>query len=134
MRKSWWLYVLLMVIAAVLFKDFGRDTFATLLVIMAIVSPILTIAQLYYFAVNPKNKIVFVPRKYQFTSEGISTEMDGKEGAVPLDYIVEVRELGKYWLLYISISQFFCIPKDAFYSETDHIEFKALVELIKKLK
>lgn len=111
MRKSWWLYLSLLGVVYVLIGDFGKNVFATFLIVMAFLSPIITVAQLYFYSVNPKNKIVFIPRKYNFSTEEISMEIEGKEGALPLDYIVEVKELSKYWLLYISVGQFLCIPK-----------------------
>lgn len=119
-KKRWWIFVLLWLLALVNIIRGRMDTFNIFFIVFSIVYPLLYLAYLFWFANSKDNKLYFIERYYDIYEDKIIGFLsDGTESPIKLEYFVRVLEMKNYYLLYISKAQFVYLPKDSFKSEQD---------------
>lgn len=128
-KRKWWLFILLFLIAGLLWFA-GRFYIALFITVFAIIYPIFLIIFFWIYCNSKKNKIFYTKRFYEVDNEFLSAYLeDGSLQKTKLDNIIKVVKTSKYYLLYISITQFFYIPFNAFKNEE---ELKIFDGLLKK--
>lgn len=131
-KKKWWLFLLIWAMGASLFLDSRNDSFADFFVVFAISYPIYFLIFYWRYANSKDNKIFLLERYYGISEDKIVGILDdGTESPIKLEHFIKVVELKKFYLLYISKSQFIYIPKDSFKSESDKEWF--VKEIVKRI-
>ncbi|MDX5419008.1 MAG: YcxB family protein [Hymenobacteraceae bacterium] len=135
LRRFWWLYLLIIVFSLSSLDRFGNDSFITAYIIVSAVYLPGLIIYLYFWAVSPKNKNLFIPRFLTLDETMMTSSSEGNfHSEIPLKLILKAVERKSYWLLYIAKSQFLYIPKAVFTSPEDLATFKRLVTGSKSIK
>ncbi|TES90770.1 MAG: hypothetical protein E3J87_09290 [Candidatus Cloacimonadota bacterium] len=128
-KRKWWLFILLFLIAGLLWL-LGRFYIALFIFVFTVIYPIFLIVFFWIYSNSKKNKIFYTKRFYEVDNEFLSAYLeDGSLQKTKLDNIIKVVKTSKYYLLYISITQFFYIPFSAFNNAE---ELKSFDELLKK--
>ena len=124
-KKSWWLYTLLLLHSTFLLLFFDEhNTGAIFFIAFGYGYPLLLVAVLYRYS---QNEIFFTPRRLNIDEEKISSNFDDGYTEISWKHILKLKFMHGYWLLYISKNQFIYIPTSAFKSETDLNAFKNLL-------
>ena len=130
-RRSWWFYLLCLIVGSLSLDGFVEDKFSTFLVIFCFSYPFIIFIYLYFWTNSKKNVALFVRRQLEFNDEKIAATLeDGSKNEIALKYVFKIIERDNYWLLYISKGQFVYVPKSAF--ETIE-EMQAFEQLLNKL-
>ena len=127
-KRKWWLFILLFLIAGLLWL-LGRFYIALFINVFTIIYPIFLIVFFWIYSNSKKNKIFYTKRFYEVDNEFLSAYLeDGSLQKIKLDNIIKVVKTSKYYLLYISITQFFYIPFNAFNNEEELNNFDGLLK------
>jgi len=115
-----------------IFKQ-NKDSFEYFLLFFAFFYPIILLFQFWRYANSKENKLFLVERFFEISEDDITGILqDGSESKVKMENIIKVVTLSKYYLLYISTSQFIFIPKDSFMNHEDEDWFTNIIN--KKIK
>ncbi|OAD92815.1 hypothetical protein A7A78_02595 [Aequorivita soesokkakensis] len=129
-KKSWWLYSLLILIGLVHLYLYIKTTNTSSLVwvIVCLSYPILIYIMLYRYAYSKNQEIFLSERKLFFDSEIIKIdETEGSTSEIPYKKIVSVKNLNEYWMLYLNKDHYFYIPKNIFYTKEDLERFEEYI-------
>lgn len=132
-KKRWWLFVWIWVLAIILGLKEQHDYFDKFFIAFAIISPILLIIQFWSYVVSKDNKLLLLERYYEIDSEKINGIID-KDTYSPIkhEHFIKVDLIRKTYLLYITKNQFIYIPINSFENDSDRERFEN--EIIKKIK
>ena len=132
-KRRWWSFILLLIIATYILLKGKTDSFDNFMLMLVIIYPILIVLQFWRYANSKDNKIFLVERYYEIDNDAITGIVDNNApSSIKLEYIIKFDTIKQYYLLYISKHQFLCIPIDSFKSNTDKEYFEN--EIIKKFK
>ncbi len=128
-KKSWWIYLLLMVLAIFHIKNFGHDNFSTFFVIFAFSYPLLVIIWLYFWAISKEQDANFEDTNMEFDKSHLFFKRNGNETKIPIENIKRVISKNEYWMLYLSKREFIYVKKDIFFSGEDYLSFCKLINV-----
>lgn len=132
-KKRWWLFVWIWVLAIILGLKEQHDYFDKFFIAFAIIYPILLIIQFWRYVVSKDNKLLLLERYYEIDSEKINGIIDKDTySPIKLEHFIKADLIRKTYLLYIAKNQFIYIPIDSFENDSDKEWFKN--EIIKKIK
>ena len=132
-KKRWWLFIWIWVLALILGLDGINDSFDIFFIVFAIVYPILLLIQFWRYVTSKDNKILLLERYYEIDNEKINGIIDQDTySPIKLEHFIKVDLIRKTYLLYIAKNQFVYIPIDSFESDSDRQWFEN--EIIKKIK
>ena len=96
--------------------------------VSAVFYPLFILSYAWRFATSRQNHMVYVRRHYQFDDEYIYTQMeDGSDSNIRYDYVTRVVTKRRHHLLYVSKTQFICVPFRAFKTQEDRHAFETLL-------
>jgi hypothetical protein len=130
-KKSWLVYLIM--IASAIFGLFlpEKDKVLILLIVVGFGYPVFIIVYLYFWVRSSENNQIYQERKFTFFDDKLMVEtQNGAKTEFPYSEIVSVREKNNIFLIYITKSQFFYVPKNAFKSDLD---FEGFIQKIKKI-
>lgn len=127
LKKSWWLYALMVILGVLYLPKFGKDHFSTFFVIFSFLYPLAIITYLYFWANSKGHQPIFSETKLSFDESFLYFERNNNETKLSPDTIQNTVSHSDYWLLYISKGQFIYIPKNIFFSEEDYYKFSKMV-------
>lgn len=94
----------------------------------AILYPLYILWHAWRFASCDDNRNVYTWRQYRFEDEFFHAEMeDGSDSRMRYEYVIRVGVTKQYYPLYLSKSQFICVPFRVFKSAEDHAAFETLL-------
>jgi hypothetical protein len=132
LKRRWWTISLMLLFGLLFLLKKDKDTFEYFLLSIAFFYPILLLIQFWMYAKSKDNKLFLVERHYEISEDGLTGKLnDGSESVIKKENFIRTVELRNYYLLYISKSQFVCIPKEAFINQQDKDWF--FMEYIKKI-
>jgi hypothetical protein len=132
-KKRWWLFIWIWVLALILGLDGINDTFDIFFIVFAIIYPILLLIQFWRYVTSKDNKILLLERYYKIDHEKINGIIDTDTySPIKIEHFKKVDLIRKTYLLYIAQNQFVYIPIDSFESDSDKVWFEN--EIIKKIK
>ena len=126
-KKSWWLYLLMLLISIFSLNKFGKDNFSTFIIIFGFAYPIIVFFYLYFWSKSKNNDILFETINMSFDDSNLYFERSGNESKIPLRNIKNIISRKGYWMLYIQQGNFIYVPKDVFYSKNDFSDFSKLL-------
>lgn len=136
LRKSWWVYLLLIINAVVLAPRFGTDQFATFMFVLSILYIFFMFFYLVWFTKAKDNRNIYSSRQLNFGPEKIVAYSGGTTlfdtpttSEVANSQVVRTAKVGNFWLLYLSRAQFIVVPRSIFKSAEDYEAFKKLFHL-----
>jgi hypothetical protein len=127
LKKSWWLYLLFIIIALLYLKDFGKDSYSTFVTLFGFTYPIGTSIWLYYWSISNDRKQLFLQTEMEFDDSSLYIKRDGNELKIPATNIKKIISTDKHWRLFLSKDQFIYVKKDIFYTEEDYNRFCSLI-------
>lgn len=127
LKKSWWLYLVVLVMATFHLSKFGKDNFSTFFVIFAVLYPLATTVWLYFWAISNDRELVFKDTLLTFDDSNLYFIKDNNESKIPYTNIKKVISKENFWMLYISKEQFIYVDKTIFYSDDDYNNFSKLI-------
>jgi len=128
LKKSWWLYALLILLGIYHLQKFGQDSFSSFFTIFAFIYPCSVFVFLYFWSGSKGHNPIFDETKLAFDTHYFYFERNGNESKLNQSTIQKTITHNSYWLLYISKGQFIYVPKNIFYSGEDYEHFSALIE------
>jgi hypothetical protein len=132
-KKRWWLFAWIWILAIILASDGINDSFDMFFIVFAIIYPILLVIQFWRYVTSKDNRLLLLERYYEIDNEKINGIIDQDTySPIKLDHFIKVDLIRKTYLLYIAKAQFIYIPIDSFESDSDREWFEN--EIIKKIK
>lgn len=132
-KKRWWLYVWIWVLALILSLDGINDSFDVFIIGFSIVYPIFLVIYFWRYVTSKDNKLLLSERYYEIDSEKINGIIDADTySPIKLEHFIRKDVIRNTYLLYVAQNQFVYIPFDSFESDSDRIWFED--EIIKKIK
>jgi hypothetical protein len=108
-----------------------KDKVLILLIIVGFGYPVFIVAYLYYWVRSKDNNQIYQERKFTFFDDYMMVEtQNGAKTEFPYSEIHNVIERKNVFLIYISKTQFFYIPKNVFKSD---IDFEGFIQKIKRI-
>ncbi|MFD1613668.1 YcxB family protein [Gelatiniphilus marinus] len=127
LKKSWWLYLSMLVLGLFHFQQFGEDSFSTFFSIFAFAYPLITFTYLYFWTNSKGHKPIFSKTDLSFDNDYLYFKRNDNETKLNPNSIQKVISNPDYWMLYISKGQFIYVPKHIFYTENDFDTFSNLI-------
>lgn len=127
-KKSWWLYLLMILLGIFNLPKFGADNFSTFFVFFSFTYPILLSIYLYFWASSKDHEPIFLKTNLSFNNEFLFFEREGNESKLVPNSIQKVLSKNEYWLLYISKGQFIYVPKHIFHNTDEYDSFSKLIK------
>ncbi|MDT0558827.1 YcxB family protein [Ichthyenterobacterium sp. W332] len=124
-RKSWWIYLLLILVAILNLNKFKTDSFSSFIVIFGFCYPLFITVYLYFWSLS--NNSLNKPIHMSFDNSVLIIESEGTESKIPISNIQKVINYKQFWLLYISKGQFINVNKDIFFKTEDYKNFTSLI-------
>lgn len=132
-KKRWWLFAWIWILAIILASDGINDSFDMFFIVFAIIYPILLVIQFWRYVTSKDNRLLLLERYYEIDNEKINGIIDQDTySPIKLDHFIKVDLIRKTYLLYIAKAQFIYIPIDSFESDSDREWFEN--EIIKRIK
>lgn len=128
-KKSWWLYLLMILLGVFHLQNFGKDSFSTFLTIFAFLYPLSIVIFLYFWTNSKGHAPIFETTNLNFDDDYLYFERNDNETKLNPESIQKIISNTKCWLLYVSKGQFIYVPKYIFYSDEDSKKFSALINL-----
>lgn len=128
LKKSWWLYLLMLALGFYYLPKFGDDSFSTFFTLFSFSYPFLMFTYLYFWANSKDHQPIFSKTNLSFDNEFMYLERNGNETKLNPNSIQKIISNTNYWMLYISKGQFIYIPKNIFYSNEDYNNFSSLIK------
>lgn len=75
-KKRWWLFIWIWVLALILGLDGINDSFDVFFIVFAIIYPILLLIQFWRYVTSKDNKILLLERYYEIDNEKINGIID----------------------------------------------------------
>jgi hypothetical protein len=125
LRRRWWslaLGLILLILFAVAFvyapEAIQLVHYAAIAVL--VLFPALYVLRFYRFAFSERNAAFFEERSARIDDRTLTVRFDdGTEDTIPWDKVVQIRDFGNYFLIYVSRRQFAYLPKSAFPRQED---------------
>ncbi len=127
-EKTWWLYVLMIIVGTFHLQKFGEDNFSSFIAIFAFSYPFLTIAYLYFWTNSKGHKPIFSETNLSFDDDYLYFKRNDSETKLNPSSIQKVISNTDNWMLYVSKGQFIYVPKDIFYSNEDYLKFIKIIK------
>ncbi|QHI34808.1 hypothetical protein IMCC3317_01520 [Kordia antarctica] len=121
--KKWWIFALfLLAICYYLFADNQSvaDSFLTFLIFGY---PLFYIGYTFYWSRSKNHKGLLAETNLEFDDATMLFKKNDNEIKIPYKNIIRLEDYEKYWLLYISKTNFIYVPKNIFHTEDDFIMF-----------
>lgn len=133
LKKRWWLFVWIWVLAIILGLKEQHDYFDKFFIVFAIIYPILLIIQFWRYVVSKDNKLLLLERYCEIDADKINGIIDKDTySPIKLGHFIKADLIRKIYLLYIAKNQFIYIPIYSFENDSDREWFEN--EIIKKIK
>ncbi|MEL0456764.1 YcxB family protein [Flavobacteriaceae bacterium SZ-1-7] len=126
-KKSWWLYAIMIVMGLIYLPSFGKDSFSSFFVLFAFIYPIAIVIYLWVWAYSKGHEPIFSETKLSFDDNFLYFEQSENETKLSPGTIQNIVSNNDYLLLYISKGRFIYIPKNIFYSTEDFNKFSSLI-------
>src|SRR5690554_681174 len=124
-KKRWWLFVWIWLLAIILGLKEQYDYFDKFFIVFAIIYPILLIIQFWRYVVSKDNKLLLLERYYEIDAEKINGIIDKDTySSIKLGHFIKADLIKKIYLLYIAKNQFIYIPIDSFENDSDREWFE----------
>ncbi|MEP3837583.1 MAG: YcxB family protein [Algibacter sp.] len=127
-KKSWWLYLIMLIIAILNLPKFGKDSFSTFFILFSFSYPFIISVYLYFWAGLKDHKPIFYKTKLSFNNDYMFFKREGNESKIIPNSIQKVISNNNYWLIYLSKGQFIYIPKNIFHNINDLETFSKLIK------
>ena len=127
-EKSWWLYLLMIIVGTFHLQKFGEDSLSSFVTIFAFSYPFLTIAYLYFWSNSKGHKPIFSETNLSFDDKYLYFKRNGNETKLNPSSIQKVISNTGNWMLYISKRQLIYVPKNIFYSNDDYLKFTEIIK------
>jgi len=125
LKKKWWLFAGLWLLAIYFAADGINDPVQMFFLLFAIIFPVLILIQHWLYVASKDNKIMFLERYYEIDNERINGIIDHDTySPIKIDHFIKVDMIRNTYLLYVSKNQFLYIPIDAFENDTDREWFE----------
>jgi uncharacterized membrane protein YqjE len=125
LKKKWWLFALMWLLAIVFMLDEEKDTFKVFIIIFAFLFPLITFFEYWLFAKSKQNKLIFTERQHEIYSNRIVSHLGGiSESTIAMENFIKTFELKDVYLLYISKNQSIYFPKRVFETPEDENWFR----------
>ena len=132
-KRRWWIISLMLFIGLLFLLKKDKDSLEYFLIFLGFIYPILILIQFWRFAISKENKIFLAERFFEISKDSLTGKLnDGSEDVIKKENFIRTLELKKYYLLYISKSQFIFIPKEVFMDQKDKDWF--IREYIKQIR
>jgi hypothetical protein len=132
-KKRGGLYVLMLILGAVLLGASQGRTAVVLAGLANLLYPLLILLYCVGLTRKRANRSVYEERSMTVDADGLSIAMSGGATSnVPWAYVMEVVELERYVLLYISTSSFIFVERAAFPDTADEARFKQWLQVGRK--
>jgi hypothetical protein len=132
-KKRWWLFAWIWIIAIILASDGMNDSFDMFFIAVAIIYPIWLAIQFWRYVTSKDNRLFLLERYYEIDNEKINGIIDQDTySPIKLDHFIKVDLIRRTYLLYMAKAQFIYIPIDSFESDSDREWFEN--EIVKKIK
>lgn len=128
-KKSWWLFALMLLLSFVNLSKFGKDNMSTFMVIFGFTYPFITFIYLYFWSRSKNNNMLFEIMDMSFDNSNLHFKRTGNESKIPALNISKVVSEKEFWMLYIQQGNFIYVPKDIFYSKNDLDSFTQLLKI-----
>lgn len=129
-RKSWWLYILLIIVGIFhLYQYINTLNNSNLMWSLAcLLYPVIIYISLYRFAHSKNQKIFLSERQLFFNSEIFKiVENDGSFSEIPYTKIANTVSKVEYWMLYLNKNNYIYVPKNIFYKKEDFEKFEEYI-------
>ena len=124
-KKRWWMIIALLFFGIYLSLKENPEKFDTFFMFFCLLYPLLIVIQYWFWVNSAQNKVFLSERIYEIHENKITARVDADTfSTVDKQHIISHDSLLGSYLLYLSKSQFFYIPADAFVSESDLNWFK----------
>ncbi|XMO86505.1 YcxB family protein [Algibacter sp. AS12] len=127
-KKSWWLYLIMILIAIFNLPKFGNDSFSTFFIIFSFSYPFIISIYLYFWTSLKGHKPIFSKTHLSFNNEYLHFKRAGNESKLVANSIQKAVSKNNYWLIYIAKSQFIYVPKNIFHNVNDLEAFSKLIK------
>ena len=118
LRKSGWIYLLLLVMGGLLLSLYDGEPFHLFLICFSFGWPFLMAAWLFAWSRRKDNQRVYEERHFVLDEEKmVGTTPGGGRSEIPWSYVQRMVEVDGRYLLYISAGQMIILDKDAFPDE-----------------
>lgn len=115
LRKSGWMYLLLLVMGGLLVGLYDGDPFHVFLICFSFGWPFLMAIWLYVWSRRKDNQRVYEERRFVLDEEKlVGTTPGGGRSEIPWSYVQRMVEVDGRYLLYISAGQMIILDKAAF--------------------
>jgi hypothetical protein len=133
LKRKWWLFAWIWVLAIILVLNNNKDSFDIFLIFFLVLFPIVLVIQFWRYAYSKQNKIFLLERYYEIETDTITGKMeDGTTQPIKIEHFIKVISSSKYYLLYIAKAQFIYVPFNSFKNITEKKWFED--EIVNKIK
>lgn len=130
-KKSWWLFAIMIVFSIIKLDEFGKDSFATFIVIFGLMYPLIVLLYLNFWSRSKSHSTLFETMTMTFDNSNLYFERSGNESKIPAINIKNIVSEKTFWMLYNQQRNFIYVPKDIFYSKDDFNNFCKLMRINK---
>lgn len=127
LKKSWWVFILMILAGSLYLKNFGKDSFSTFFVLLAFSYPIMIVSYLIFWVNSKDLQPIFSETKLTFDETHLYFYRNGNESKISPKSFQKIISMNSFWLIYIAKGQFLFVPKDIFYSNDDFNRFNILI-------
>jgi hypothetical protein len=129
-RKKWWLFALMWIIAAFQFFKDEKDELEIFIMIFTFLFPFIMFFEYWRFANSKQNNLIFIERHHEIFADKIITYLGtGSESTIVIENFIKTFELADVYLLYISKNSSVIFPKRIFQTSEDENWFRQNVFL-----
>lgn len=115
LRKSGWMYLLLLVMGGLLLSLYDGEPFHLFLICFSFGWPFLMAIWLYAWSHRKDNQRIYEERRFVLDAEKlVGTSPGGGRSEIPWSYVQRMVEVDGRYLLYISAGQMVILDKAAF--------------------
>ncbi|SFD03889.1 hypothetical protein [Algibacter pectinivorans] len=109
-KKSWWLYLIMILIAIFNLPKFGNDSFSTFFIIFSFSYPFIISIYLYFWTGLKGHNPVFSETHLSFNNAYLYFKRVGNESKLVANSSQKAVSKNNYWLIYIAENQPIYIP------------------------
>lgn len=125
LRKSGWLYGLLLAMGLVYLFTWSGEPLHTFITVFSFVWPLVMLVWFYVWTGRSDNARIYEERRFTIDADRITgTTPSGARGEIPWSHVVRVMEIDARYLLYISAGQMLIMDKSAFPDSNAEAQFR----------
>jgi len=125
LRKSGWLYGLLIAMGLFYLFTWNGEPLHTFITVFSFVWPLVMLVWFYVWTGRSDNARIYEERRFTIDAEKIiGTTPTGARGEIPWSHVVRVMEIDGRYLLYISAGQMLILDKAAFPDAASEAQFR----------